>query len=238
MEKKNKIILIAIILICILIVGFCIFAILNNNENKSDAEKFRNEYTKLNNKTNEFNNLEYVHVSLSKSNTFKYIDEEKAVQLMKEDTGIIYFGFPECPWCRSLVTTLGSVSEKVNETIYYLNVKDIRSTYAIEDNSLKKTKEGTTGYYKILDVLDSKLEDYYLTDSEGNKFDTEEKRLYAPTLISFKDGKITDFHVGTVDSQESGYDKLNEEQLKELESIVKRVLNSTKDIEVCTEDKC
>jgi len=244
MEKKNKIILISIVILTILVIGGCIYAVLNNkNENNGDNEitdaiKFRDEYTELNGKVNEYIKKEYVTVTLSENNTFKYVTEDEAVNLLKEGTGVIYFGFSTCPWCRSLVSTLARVAEDNNETIYYLDVLDIRSKFEIKDNKLNKTKEGSIGYYEILTLLDKELEDYYLEDKDGKKYDTDEKRLYAPTLVAFKEGKITDIHVGTVDSQESGFDKLTDKQIKELEKIIKRVINSKVENDVCTSDKC
>lgn len=238
MEKKNKIILIAIIVVAVLVLGGCVYSIINKENNVSeDAIKFREEYTKNNGEVIESIGKSYVNVDVNDTNTIKYVTEEEAVELLKEDTGVIYFGFSTCPWCRSLVSTLTKVAEEEKETIYYLDVLDIRSKFEVKDNELNKIKDGTKGYYELLKLLDKELEDFYLTDEDGNKFDTKEKRLYAPTLVAFKEGEVTGFHVGTVDSQESGFDPLSDEQIEELEKIVKKVINS-KENEVCTKDKC
>ena len=100
-----------------------------------------------------------------------------------------------------------------------------------------ETKKGTDSYYQILDLLAEYLDDYYLTDSEGNDYATHEKRLYAPTLVAIKEGKVTSFHVGTVDSQESGYDKLTNEQITELKGIITKLIAS-KNSAICSQDKC
>lgn len=237
MNKSNKIILIVLVIITLCVVGICTYAVLNKEEKDADAIKFLNEYSELNGKVNESNGKNYVDVSISDTNTVKYIDEEKAVELLENGTGTIYFGFSTCPWCRSLVSTLTKVAEEKNETIYYLDILDIRSSFELTEGKLNKIKEGTKEYYKILELLDKNLEEFYLTDEAGNKFDTGEKRLYAPTLVAFNKGKITDFHVGTVDSQKSGYDNMNETQIIELERRIEKLLNSN-DIEVCTNEKC
>lgn len=237
MNKSNKIILTVLVVLTLCVVGICTYAVLNKEEKDADAIKFLNEYSELNGKVNESNGKNYVDVSISDTNTVKYIDEEKAVELLENGTGTIYFGFSSCPWCRSLVSTLTKVAEEKNETIYYLDILDIRSSFELSEGKLNKIKEGTKEYYKILELLDKNLEEFYLTDEAGNKFDTGEKRLYAPTLVAFNKGKITDFHVGTVDSQKSGYDNLNESQLEELERRIEKLLNSN-DIEVCTNEKC
>ena len=238
MNKSNKIILIVLVILTLCVVGICTYAVLNKEEKDADAIKFLNEYSELNGKVNESNGKNYVDVSISDTNTVKYIDEEKAVELLENGTGTIYFGFSTCPWCRNLVSTLTKVAEEKNETIYYLDILDIRSSFELSEGKLNKIKEGTKEYYKILELLDKNLEEFYLTDEAGNKFDTGEKRLYAPTLVAFKEGEITDIHVGTVDSQEFGYDELTEKQIKELEKIVEKLIESKDKEDVCTKDKC
>ena len=77
MEKKNKIILISIILLTIIVVGFCINGIVKNkNIKETDAVKFQSEYMKLNDKINEKNGKTYINVSLSDTNTIKYVTEK------------------------------------------------------------------------------------------------------------------------------------------------------------------
>lgn len=239
MEKKNKIILIVLIILTIFVIGVCVYSVINNKtEKESDAIKFRNEYTELNGKINEFSGKEYINVNLSDTNTIKYASEKKVVELLESGTGVIYFGFSTCPWCRNLVTSLAKVAEEKKETIYYLDVLNIRSTFEVKEGKLNKTKDGSKAYYQILELLDEELEQFYLVDEAGNKYDTNEKRLYAPTLVAFNNGKITDVHVGTVDSHESGNDELTEKQRKELEGIIEGLINSKDKSEVCTKGKC
>lgn len=238
MENKNKIILALLMILTISVVGVCTFRVLNKNKEITDAIKFREEYIELNNKVNENNGKKYVEVTIDEDNTVKYATEKKIVELLENGTGVIYFGFSTCPWCRSLVSTLTDVAKSKNEIIYYLDVHNIRSTYEVKDGKLNQLKEGTSNYYKILDLLKEELEDFYLSDEEGNKYDTKEKRLYAPTLVAVKDGKVTKVHVGTIESQENGYDILNNDQLKELENIIKDLINSKNENEACTNEKC
>lgn len=238
MENKNKIILALLIILTISVVGFCVFRVLLKNEELTDAIKFYNEYSELNNKENKNNGKIYVNVKINKENTVKYITEEEAINILEDGTGVIYFGFSTCPWCRSLISTLTNIAKSKNETIYYLDVLNIRSSYEVKDGKLNKLKEGTKGYYKILELLDNNLESYALVDEEENVYETNEKRLYAPTIVAVKNGEIKDFHVGTVDSQESGYDELTETQKTELESIIKDLINSKNDNIACTNEKC
>ena len=238
MEKKKIIMLITAIVVVALAIGFGIFAFTRpKQELNKDAIKFKEEYTEYNDKVNEYNGKGYVKVNLDDDNTFRYLTENEAVELLDKGTGVIYFGFPTCPWCRSLVSTLGKVAKEKNETIYYLNVLDLRSSYKVTDGKAVKVKDGSAGYYQILELLKDELEDYLVTDKNGKSYKTNEKRLYAPTLVAVKDGKVTSIHVGTVESQESGNDPLNETQIAEIEGIIKKLIAS-KNTEACTQDKC
>ena len=230
-------VLVLLVIITILAVITCVICVLNREIKETDAIKFLNEYNKYNDQINEKNGKKYVKVSINKDNTVKYINEQKAVELLEKGTGVIYFGFSTCPWCRSLVSTLTDVAYEKNEVIYYLDILDLRSSFELSEGKLNKIKDGTENYYKILDLLNDYLEEFYLEDESGNKFDTGEKRLYAPTLVAFKNGEITKIHVGTVESQQNGYDNLNDTQIKELEKTIKSLINS-KNVEVCTNEKC
>lgn len=237
MEKKNKIILLVTILLTLCVIGLVVYTVINNkNKEASDAVRFRNEYMELNDKVSA-SGIANVNVAISESNTVKYLTEKEVVELLEDGTGIIYFGFSECPWCRNLVPILTDLAEEKNETIYYLNILDIRSTFEIKDGKINKIKDGSKYYYEILELLEDELEDFYLTDEAGNKYDTEEKRLYAPTLVSVQDGEIKGLHVGTVDSQESPYEALTAKQVEELEKIITKLITS-KNEEVCTKEGC
>ncbi len=240
MEKKNKIIMILIIVLTVCVIGFCIYSVINKKDNiENDAIKFRQEYMELNDKVNEKTGSAYVDLTISETNTVKYATEDEVVDILNKGTGIIYFGFKTCPWCRNLLPTLTKVAEEKNETIYYLDVYDIRSSFELKDGSVKKVKDGSSGYYKILRLMDANLEEFYLTDDEGNKFDTNEKRLYAPTVVAVKNGEVKSLHVGTVSSQESPDVKLNNEQTKELEDIIEKLIDSkNNDNNVCSKGKC
>ncbi len=237
MDKKNKIYLILLIILTVGVVAFCIYSILvKNNIEESDAMKFRNEYMELNDKI-ATGDQTYVNVSISENNTVKYVSLKEAIDLMKSGKGIIYFGFPTCPWCRSLVSPLTKIAEDKKETIYYVDIKDVRSAFILEDGKSNKIKDGTAEYYELLELLNGYLEDFILEDEAGNKFKTGETRLYAPTIVAFKEGSVTGFHEGTIESQKSGYDKLNNDQTKELEKIITNLINSLEK-STCNKDKC
>ncbi len=241
MEKDKK------ILMSIVVVIMCIASIfgglsLKNQENKSstlsDALKFKEEYESLNGSINEQNKMNYPVVEVKENNPIRYLSDDEAAEQLKNGTGLFYFGFSSCPWCRSMVPVLLEAASNTNlGEIYYVDIKNIRDQLTLDDNDkIVVRDEGTNGYKEILVALDSVLEPYYLKNKDGKNIDTKEKRLYAPTVVVVKEGKILDIHVDTVKSQENAYTPLNEKQKEELYNIyqkmILKLLNSTCD-EAC-----
>lgn len=205
---------------------------------KNDAIKFKEEYESLNGSMNESSKMIYPTVEVSEENPIRYLSDDEAVKKMKEGSGLFYFGFSSCPWCRSMIPVLLKAASNTNlGEINYIDIKNIRDQLTLDDDDkVVVTDEGTNGYQELLRVMDSVLEPYYLKNKEGKNIDTKEKRLYAPTVVVVKDGKILDIHVDTVKSQENGYMPLNEKQEEELyhiyQNMILKLLDSTCD-EAC-----
>ena len=240
MEKSNKICLTIILVCTVLVVGLCVYAIVNHKDIKvSDAIKFKEEYELLNGLVNENTEEEYLTVEISSDNPIIYKSGQEIVDIMENEDAVIYFGFSTCPWCRNAVPVLlESAKELEVETIYYVDILDMRDTYKFS-GSIKpeQTKKGTDAYYKILDILDSKLEKFYVTDEAGNMYDTGVKRLYAPTVVSISKGEVKGFHVATVEDQEDPYTSLTDKQKEELKDSYKELINALKDNTTCKDDK-
>lgn len=236
--KNNKLFFFIIFICTVLVIGICAFAILHHRkDNLGDALKFKEEYESYNGLVNEHNNLNYLEVNVNNNNPFVYKTDEEIIDVLKNEDAIIYFGYATCPWCRNIIEPLQKALLDANiDHAYYVDIYDIRDTYVFsKDIEPKQTKKGTDAYYKILELMDTVLEEYYITDDANNKYDTGVKRLYAPTVIAVKDGKITDIHVGTVESQSDPYVGLNDEEKSSLEDIFKKLINSL-DTDVCSKD--
>ena len=198
----------------------------------TDALLFKNEYESLNNVVREKDGKTIKELSISLANPVDILTEDETIKLLKEGTGIVYFGFADCPWCRTLLPVLLQTLDNMSVSrLYYLNIGSIRDTLALDDkNKVEVKEEGTSGYYQILEALDSVLEPYYLETADGKKVDTKEKRLYAPTLVGVKNGEIVGVHVGTLESQENGYDDLSDEQEEELSKALQDLINKVYDL--------
>lgn len=224
--KKEKILLICLPVLCAIaaIIGY-LKIINNDNLISEDAIKFKDEYEVYNGQKSTLGE-KYLTLEIKDSNPIKYSSYDEIIDVIKNQTGIIYLGFPECPWCRNIIPVLFDVAKDNNiNTIYYLNIKKERTSYIVEDDKLVyetdengKEKKGTEGYHKLLKVLDKHLTEYIITYNDKT-YETGEKRIYAPTVLFVKDGKVLGLHVSTVSSHLNGYDKMTEEQMDELYSI-------------------
>ena len=149
-SKKNVYIIFGIITVLILIISL---SFLFKKDKMSDAERFAKEY------------------DLTVNNVFVYRNLDEINKILENGTGVVYLGFPECPWCKGYVPYLNEVA--INEhldKIYYFNI-------------LNDRKNNTSGYKKTVQLLN----DYLKYDNEGNK------RIYVPAVIAVNNGKIVGF---------------------------------------------
>ena len=143
---KHKFLLITTIIICLILSG-C-------KKELTDSEKFKEEYSKVG---------EY--------NVFVYKTSDEILKILEHGTGIVYFGFPECPWCQAYVPYLNEVADMEGlEKISYYNIYEDR-------------KENTEFYQKVVSIMDK----YLQYDDDGNK------RIYVPAIVAVKEGSIIGF---------------------------------------------
>ena len=187
---------------------------------ENDSNKFKEEYESLNGKTF-YQNYKYKDVTIPEDNPIKYSDYKEIIDIVKNGSGVIYLGYPECPWCRSMVSVLMEAANNTNiSTIYYLNMHDVRDEYELSDNNeVKLVREGQEGYQELLEALDEILLDYTIKDSDGVEYSVGEKRIYVPIVIFVHDGTIVDYHMDTVETQTNPMDELTEEEHDELYDI-------------------
>jgi len=147
MNKYLKYLMIGSVILALFLLIY--FVLIKNND--SDAVRFSKEYT-----------------SVEKNNVFVYKEPDEIIKILKNGTGIVYLGFPECPWCNAYVSILNEVAKQEGiEKIYYCNVKTIRE---------KNTKE----YKEMVKILDKNL----LYNEEG------ERRIFVPDITFVNKGEI------------------------------------------------
>lgn len=195
--KKNIIVPISI-LVLLIIAGLTYFFLIKKEEVTPDNVKFAKEYTKI-----------------SEDNLFKYKTLEEVNKILTKGTGVVYLGFPECPWCQEYVKYIDEVSKSVGlDKVYYSNILDDR-------------KNDTEEYKETVKILS----DYLSNDDEGNK------RVYVPSVIVVSSGKIVMFDDETA-RDTKGYD-LPEEywQSEDLTALKTKLTNAFEKVKsnVCTD---
>ncbi len=168
-----------------------------------DPLRFKLEYEIYNNI--EFDNGKTIKTTIPYDNKVKYVNEKTLKDILTSGTGVVYFGYPTCPWCRNIVPILTDVlAASKLDTFYYVNVENV-STEGVKDI----------------------LEDYLKEDEQGNK------RLFVPDVYFIQDGKIQDHHRGTVSSYKNAFQGMNDEQKQELSKIyqggIQKILGEIKD---------
>lgn len=227
--KDNRLFMIIVTVLAAIVLVLNIQKVISNNS-QTDGIKFKEEYEKLNGKKND-QGKKYREITIDSKNKMVYKTTEEVLNLIdKKKSFVLYFGFDTCPWCRSVVPTLASISKELNQEVYYIDVKDIRDTFELDDdNKPKLVKKSSKDYSKLLEKLEPVLEDYTLTDSDNNEIKVGEKRIYAPSIVSVIDGKAKELTTGISDKQTDGYMKLTKEMGKETYNKIKKVLKQVSD---------
>ena len=144
---------VVLIIVCALVAAVLLpFAIkMITKSVESDAMRFSSEYS-----------------SVEVDNVFKYQTAEEVIDTLKNGTGVVYLGFPSCPWCQNYAKMLNDLAkEKGVKEIYYYNIHDDR-------------ENGTEAYEKLVKILGNYLQE----DNNGDK------RIYVPNLTFVVDGQI------------------------------------------------
>lgn len=223
-----------ILIISILVIG-C-----TKEKVSNDATKFKDEYEALNNKENNYGKTNR-EVSIPEDNPIVYATAEEIVdKINNKETFVVYFGFPSCPWCRSMIEELiKSAKDNNQEKVYYVDVYEIRDTFELnEEGNLEKTKEGTSGYNELISLMSDVLSDYNLTNDAGEEIPTGEKRIYAPNVVAVVGGKAEKMIEGTASNLEDPYGKLTDEMKEESYNSMKCLWECLNDVPVCKKNAC
>ena len=224
---KRRVIVLFVIIALISVIAGC-------TKGTEASREFKREYEALNGMTNA-SGKEHRTVSIVEDNPFEKVTAKEILDKIENgETFYVYFGDELCPWCRSVIEKAIEVAKNNNiNKIYYVKIWDsegsevLRSKYKLdENNNIETVIEGTKEYKALLQKYDSLLSTYTLTDSEGNKIDTGEKRIYAPNFIYVKEGVATKLTEGISDKQTDSRQELTDEILTDEESLFEEFFNN------------
>ena len=161
--KKNLIIITSIVVIIAVMSSVLLF--LKNDEPQviytDDEIKFKDEYEKLNG-TELSDNYILKAINIDSDNNVKYVSDDELLNVLTNGTNVIYFGWPDCNWCRTMLPILISTLKENNvDTLYYYNFKSLRTAYE-ENNDEKKVKL----YEDIINIIGNDIETVFDEDSK------------------------------------------------------------------------
>ena len=105
---------------------------------------------------------------LSSDNLYTYKNTTEIKQILEHGTGLVFLGFPSCPWCQAYAPMLDKLAKEYGlEEIYYYDIAEDRAN--------------NTEFYQSLVAL---LGDYLQYDNVGAK------RIYVPNATFVINGEI------------------------------------------------
>lgn len=227
--KKNVVIVISLIIV-IGVMSLVLIFMKTDEQNINFTEeeiKFKEEYESKNG-IELAENYVLKTIDIDSDNNVKYVNDDEIMNLLSEGTNVIYFGWADCNWCRSVLPTLINIlKDNEIDTLYYYDFKKLRTAYE-NDNDVKKVEI----YKNILSIIGDDITSVFAEDS----LRSGEKKILAPTVVFIKDGKYVGLHFKSVDSQVNSTDELTESQIKELRSKYQVLIDKLK-INVCSTDE-
>ncbi|MBO6195330.1 MAG: hypothetical protein J6O56_03165 [Bacilli bacterium] len=232
---KKKIVFIICALLVLGIIN-CIIYEFDKKQKNTDAYRFKVEYESLNGEKSDSGKT-YRTLNISKKNRIKYSTAEEIVKKIdNNESFIVYFGFAKCPWCRSMIENLLDLADEKETDIYYVDVLDIRDVKEVVDGKVKTTKKGTKAYIKLLTQLDTVLSNYSLEDESGKKYDTNEKRIYAPNVVAIVNGKPEKLQEGISSDLKDPYGKITNKMKQDSIDQLKCIFKCMEKAGICTKE--
>lgn len=152
--KCSKLGYILFAIISVLLIIGVVYAVKFKNVRRffeSDSKRFVREYHEV-----------------GEDNVFVYKNIDEIINILEKGTGVVYLGFPECPWCQAYVKYLNEVAKESGlKEVYYFDIREDR-----KNNSEK--------YRKIVSLLEGNL----LYDDNGKA------RVYVPDVTAVVEGSI------------------------------------------------
>lgn len=119
-------------------------------------------------------NLNSEYTQLPEANQFYYMEKDGVETLLLHGTGILFFGFPECPWCQAYLPQLNEV----------LLANDAKAAYY----NIYTDKTADRTFY---DMIAKDIESVNDTGSPIVQYNNDGKQIiYMPLTLFIKNGRI------------------------------------------------
>jgi len=223
--KKNLILLI----LCAALFSGCVTVNPLIETGFNHALTFKAEHEELNGMPNPHNPaLSFINMDVREDNPFKYAEWEEIIEKLEGGTGIIYLGFPNCPWCRNLVPVLTEAAMSLGITdILYRDTLADRNILTLSDGNITETRAGHPGYYRVLEILGD------LAPAYAGLNDESFRRVYAPTVLFVGNGEVVGyleslptFMERAMQDELGAWQPMTDEEVAELREIIRNYIRS------------
>lgn len=144
--------------------------------------------------------------------------QAKVEKMLEHGTGVIYFGFEECPWCVEYRPLLEDMAEEGKiEVMHY---------------DIHKDKEKDREWYdEIAEELSEMNEDMIRYDNDGNAI------IYMPLTVFVHDGEVIGYEDETCDLSSKEHDPKTYWTEEKKSALAKRVVPLMKEVKSLQEEK-
>lgn len=138
-------------------------------ENTQESDSFLSAYTEL-----------------EDDSAFYEGDHDSVEKMLAHGTGILYFSFPECPWCQKYTPILADLATQADVRILYYDIH--------------QDKEDDREWYDTIAAeIDGKESAISRYDNDGNRL------IYMPLVLFLDEGTIIGYDDETCDISSSEY---------------------------------
>lgn len=189
-------------------------------KNRTQKAKYETEASLYNIDEKDYNLIQYKDFNQLKNYIFN----------SKEEFEILYFGFPDCPYCNGYTPIINNITKSVSKPVLYYNITEkidaeTKTNDIIFDSD--GTAHNTKEYEEILNFVNLLCNDAvdkeYIKEKkvENNGKETSLMRLYVPRYFIIKDNKIIDcFMPSSVDGINLNDYEENSAERKEKEKYI------------------
>jgi len=154
-------------------------------------------------------NLNSEYTQLPEENAFYYMEKDGVETLLLHGTGILFFGFPECPWCQAYLPQLNEV----------LLANDAKAAYY---NIYTDKTEDRTFY----DTIAKDIESINDTGTPIIQYNNDGKQvIYMPLVLFIQNGRIVSYNNETC-TEDSKVIQPADYWTQEKKTALKEVLNT------------
>lgn len=137
--------------------------------------------------------------------SFTPLDFESAISFFEEGkSGVLYFGFHDCPWCEDVVPLLYDAASQEDVEVYYVETRDLERNRLYTDEQKER----------IIPYIGD-----YMSDNEKG-----ELTLYVPLVLSVEDGKVSMGHQGTVEGHQAKEREMTDEENAQVREDLEKIV--------------